>query len=101
MENEASGEKSDDSLSVDWKNDKSATGEETTSETGAPSAIGSGGGTGEEKKEIAEEAEKQAFSVELPSEARRRFEGTNAPKILPEYEEKIRLYRRRIQEERR
>lgn len=101
LENEASGEKSDDSLSVDWKNDKSATGEETTSETGAPSAIGSGGGTGEEKKEIAEEAEKQAFSVELPSEARRRFEGTNAPKILPEYEEKIRLYRRRIQEERR
>lgn len=101
-ENEASVEKPDDSLRVDGKNDdKSATDEETISETGAPSAVGAGGGTGEEEEGVAEVSEKQTFSVELPSEARRRFEGTNAPKILPEYEEKIRLYRRRILEERR
>ena len=43
----------------------------------------------------------KAFSGELPSEVRRRFEGTSAPEITPEYAEKIQLYRRRISDERR
>lgn len=45
--------------------------------------------------------ENKAFSGELPPEARRRFEGTSAPEIMPEYAEKIQLYRRRIFNERR
>ncbi|MBR4834457.1 MAG: hypothetical protein IKU86_09045 [Thermoguttaceae bacterium] len=42
----------------------------------------------------------EAFSGELPSEARSRFEGTRSPRVAPEYEEKVRLYRRRIANER-
>ncbi len=45
--------------------------------------------------------ENKAFSGELPPEVRRRFEGTSAPEITPEYAEKIQLYRRRISNERR
>ena len=84
------------------KNGAVASGEESENENGATASNVSGGSGGkEEKNEKAEVDENKAFNVELPPEARRRFEGTNAPEILPEYEEKIRLYRRRILEERR
>ena len=77
---------------------KSASAEEPGSENGA-TAIGGAGGGG--TNDVAETSMSKAFNAELPPEARRRFEGTNAPEILPEYAEKIRLYRRRISEERR
>lgn len=78
---------------------------ENGGEDGEKSSVGETNGDG--KKGVSEELEggqveeNQAFSGELPLELRRRFEGTNAPEILPEYEEKIRLYRRRINSERR
>ena len=83
----------DASLSDDPRNGKNASGEELGSENGA-TAIGVWGGV--ETIGAAETTENKAFNAELPSEARRRLEGTDAPEILPEYAEKIRLYRRRI-----
>lgn len=58
-------------------------------------------GEAEKNRDGAETSKKEAFTGELPTEARRRFEGTEAPEITPEYAEKIRLYRRRILKERR
>lgn len=63
----------------------------------------SGGGSGAvlENAVGTQVDENQSFNGELPPEVRRRFEGTRAPEITPEYAEKIRLYRRRIADERR
>lgn len=88
----------DASFSDDRGNDKNAFGEELGSENGA-TAIGAAGG--DEIVGLAEITENKAFNAELPPEARRRLEGTDAPEILPEYAEKIRLYRRRIAKEKR
>lgn len=85
-------------LEAGRKNGAVASGEETGGENGA---IAAGGSDGVGVKNVAETAENQAFNGELPAEARRRIEGTSAPEILPEYAEKIRLYRRRILQERR
>ncbi|MBQ5789486.1 MAG: hypothetical protein IIW01_04295, partial [Thermoguttaceae bacterium] len=78
-----------------------ASGEESKNENGANAAGRVGGEGKNEEKNVAEILENKAFNAELPFEARRRFEETDAPEILPEYEEKIRRYRRRILEERR
>lgn len=65
-------------------------------------AAGAGGiGVGSENGDEAQLDKNEAFSGELAPEVRRRFEGTSAPKIMPEHAEKIRLYRRRIANERR
>lgn len=84
-------------LDVERGNGSVASGEETGGENGAIAT----GGVGDGAKNGSETAENQAFNGELPAEARRRIKGTSAPEILPEYAEKIRLYRRRILEERR
>lgn len=66
-------------------------------ESNGGEAEGSGTGLSSEKSDAgAQVDESQAFTAEIPPEVRRRFEGTSAPEILPEYAEKIRLYRRRI-----
>ncbi|MBR2002579.1 MAG: hypothetical protein IJ991_00190, partial [Thermoguttaceae bacterium] len=59
------------------------------------------GGEAEKVRKEAETEKNKAFMGELPFESRRRFEGTEAPEITPEYAEKIRLYRLRILEEKR
>jgi hypothetical protein len=84
-------------LDVERGNGSVASGEETGGENGAIAT----GGVGDGAENGSETAENQAFNGELPAEARRRIKGTSAPEILPEYAEKIRLYRRRILEERR
>ena len=77
----------------------------TVGETGNQEGANSDGGAwnerGKQDKQKQETIGGKAFSGELPDEARRRFEGTKTPEILPEYEEKIRRYRRRILDERR
>ncbi len=90
-------------LSAAWDdgfgNGINATGEELQSENGATAVgVSEGNGAKKEEREKIETADNKAFSAELPSEARRRFEGTEAPQIAPEYAEKARLYRRRISE---
>ncbi|MBQ5788665.1 MAG: hypothetical protein IIW01_00115, partial [Thermoguttaceae bacterium] len=81
---------------------ESASGEDGGNEDKA-NAIGASGGFEAKSKEQdkMEALDNRAFNAELPPEARRRFEGTNAPEMIPEYEEKIRIYRRRVVEERR
>lgn len=78
---------------------------ETGKENGNLDDVGGAGRGKKESKENAKTGEKQevneGFNGELPPEARRRFERTETPEIDPEYAEKIRLYRRRILNEKR
>lgn len=60
------------------------------------SAIGGGSGGVFENFVRTQVEENKTFGGELPPEVRRRFEETSAPEIMPEYAEKIRLYRRRV-----
>lgn len=91
-----------DALDDGSKDGESASGEDGGNEDKA-NAIGASGGFEAKSKEQdkMEALDNRAFNAELPPEARRRFEGTNAPEMIPEYEEKIRIYRRRVAEERR
>lgn len=66
------------------------------------SGVGTGGAAAENERGNGwEVVVDEAFSGELPSEARRRIDGADAPSVAPEYEEKTRLYRRRVANERR
>ena len=88
--------------SGDFESGELATSDETGSENGANAGdVSDLNEAKREKRNALEPDENKAFNAELPSEARRRFEETSAPEILPEYAEKIRLYRRRISERRR
>ncbi len=71
-------------------------------DVGESASVGTGGAASEKDDESDwEVVVKEAFNGELPSEARRRIEKTLSPRVAPEYEEKTRLYRRRIADERR
>lgn len=79
---------------------------ESGSRNGAEANVGEAGGAGasdafETTADGTQLDKNKAFNGELPFEARRRFEGTTAPDVLPEYSEKVRSYRRRIANERR
>lgn len=93
---------SSEGASGDSESGELATKGETGRENGAnASGVSEGNEAKREKQNALEPEENKAFNAELPSEARRRFEETAAPEILPEYAEKIRLYRRRISEKQR
>lgn len=86
------------------ENAKTATNATERQTGGRPDASGAesaGNDAAERERLKTEPPENKAFLGELPPETRRRFEETKAPEILPEYAEKIRLYRRRILEEKR
>ncbi len=79
------------------ENERRSGGEANVGET----AIGGGSGGVFENFVRTQVEESKTFGGELPPEVRRRFEETSAPEIMPEYAEKIRLYRRRVVGERR
>lgn len=94
------GNLNDDWTKVDKANNDNAN-NDGGKESGTNAAGSVDGNAKVDESEKREPLKNEAFSGELPQEARRRFEGTEAPEILPEYSEKIRLYRRRILEEKR
>ena len=87
-----------ESLDGDFGDGESASEEKRGSENGATAV---GVFQNDEAEKTPEPNENKSFNAELPPESRRRLEGTTAPEILPEYAEKIQLYRRRVAEERR
>ncbi len=91
-----------DAVDGEEENGKYASDGETANQNGA-NANGFSGKGGEAQKVGVEKepSENKAFTGELPLEARRRLEGTEAPEVLPEHAEKIRLYRLRILNEER
>ena len=92
---------SNDGVESDVENGKRDGDNETGGENGENATGGASGGASEGEALELETSANKAFIGETPFEARRRFEETSAPKVLPEYAEKIRLYRRRIGKEQR